>query len=545
MRKLCYLILALSLMLIWREPLRAGAGDNWPKIAFHTSDRCLACHNGLTTPQGKDVSIGFDWRASIMANSSRDPYWQASARRETIDHPESKAIVEDECSVCHMPIPRYEAKLQGHEGEIFAFLPFSQKASEKKTAEMSAAGEDGVTCSVCHQIGKQKLGAKDSFSGGFVVDSPQSKDDHPEYGPYVIQNGQALIMQSSTGGFRPTFGDHMADSALCGTCHTLYTTARGPAGKAIGQLPEQMPYLEWLHSDYAGKQSCQSCHMPEVQGPAPIAAVLGVDRLGVRQHVFVGGNFFMQRMLNNYRNELSVVALPQELTSAADGSVSFLQSQSARVSIENLSADSGKLNADVVVQNLTGHKLPTAYPSRRAWLHLVVRDRDGKAVFESGALNPDGSIQGNDNDADPHRFEPHFRRIDHGNEVQIYESIMGNVDGGVTTGLLDAVGYLKDNRLLPAGFKKESADHDIAVIGDAANDPDFTDAGDRVQYSVDLGTAQGPFHVEVELWYQPIGFRWAHNLAPYDAAEPKRFVQYYDSLAGSSAVILAHAEASR
>jgi hypothetical protein len=175
----------------------------------------------------------------------------------------------------------------------------------------------------------------------------------------------------------------------------------------------------------------------------------------------------------------------------------------------------------------------------------VVRDRDGKAVFESGALNPDGSIQGNDNDVDAHRFEPHFRRIDRSNEVQIYESIMGNVGGGVTTGLLDAVGYLKDNRLLPAGFKKESADHDIAVIGDAANDPDFTDAGDRVQYSVDLGTAQGPFHVEVELWYQPIGFRWAHNLAPYDAAEPKRFVQYYDSLAGSSAVILAHAEASR
>ena len=62
---------------------------------FQTSDRCLACHNGLTTPDGKDVSIGFDWRSSIMANSARDPYWQASVRREGIDHPESKAEVED------------------------------------------------------------------------------------------------------------------------------------------------------------------------------------------------------------------------------------------------------------------------------------------------------------------------------------------------------------------------------------------------------------------------------------------------------------------
>jgi hypothetical protein len=540
MRNVWYLVIAFSLVLMASEPLRGGDGDNSSQIAFHTADRCLACHNGLTTPQGKDVSIGFDWRASIMANSSRDPYWQASVRRETIDHPEVKADVEDECSVCHMPIPRYEAKLHGQKGEIFAFLPFDQK-----TGEMAELGEDGVTCSVCHQISNQKLGDKDSFNGGFVIDAPQSKDNHPEYGPYLIQPGQQLIMQSSTGGFRPTFATHIADSAVCGTCHTLYTAAHGAGGKVIGQLPEQMPYQEWLHSDYAGKQSCQSCHMPEVQSPAPIAAVLGVDRLGVRQHTFVGGNFFMQRMLNNYRHELSVAALPQELTSASDNTVAFLQSQAAQVSIENVNTDAGRLNADVVVKNLSGHKLPTAFPSRRAWLRFVVRDRNGKMVFESGTLNADGSIQGNDNDADPMRYEPHYRRIDRSDEVEIYEDIMGNSEGHVTTGLLDAVGYLKDDRLLPSGFDKASADHDIAVIGEAAGDPDFAANGDRVQYSVALEDAQGPFQVTVELWYQPIGFRWAHNLGSYKTTETNRVVQYYDSMASTSAVMLAHAEAAR
>src|ERR1700737_2116671 len=87
---------------------------------FQTSDRCVACHNGLTTPSGKDISIGFDWRASIMANSSRDPYWQARVRREDIDHPESSAKLEDGCADCHMPIARYQAKLQGRLGEVFA-----------------------------------------------------------------------------------------------------------------------------------------------------------------------------------------------------------------------------------------------------------------------------------------------------------------------------------------------------------------------------------------------------------------------------------------
>jgi len=174
----------------------------------------------------------------------------------------------------------------------------------------------------------------------------------------------------------------------------------------------------------------------------------------------------------------------------------------------------------------------------------VVRDRNGRAVFESGALNADGSIQGNDNDADPLRFEPYYREITRSDQVQIFEPVLKDQAGHVTTGLAAAVGYLKDSRLLPAGFDKQTADKDIAVVGDAMADPNFTEGGDVVRYSVSLGDAAGPFHVEAELWYQPIGFRWAHNLAPYDAAEPKRFVQYYDSLAGSSAVILAHAEAS-
>src|SRR5712672_3282137 len=87
---------------------KPNAGQNALKPRFQTSDRCLACHNGLTTPSGKDVSIGFDWRSSIMANSSRDPYWQASVRREGIDHPESRAAIEDGCADCHMPISRYQ-----------------------------------------------------------------------------------------------------------------------------------------------------------------------------------------------------------------------------------------------------------------------------------------------------------------------------------------------------------------------------------------------------------------------------------------------------
>jgi hypothetical protein len=537
--KACWsLTLALCLLTFgWAARAR---GQKQLQPEFHTSDRCLACHNGLKTPSGEDVSIGFAWRSSIMGNSARDPYWQASVRREDLDHPEAQAEIEDGCADCHMPIARYKAKLQGRTGEVFAHLPFD--ADPKK----NAAAEDGVSCSICHQIGKEKLGTRESFNGGFVVDPPKTKDDHAEYGPFAIQNGQAHIMQTSTGGFRPIeAAQHIRDSAMCATCHTLYTKSLASDGKQIGVFPEQVPYLEWLHSDYPRKSTCPSCHMPEVEGEAPIAAVLGEPRSGIRRHSFVGANFFMLRVLNSYRDDLSVRALPVELTYSAEKTAEFLQSQAARVTIRNVDVESGRLTLNVFVENLSGHKLPTAFPSRRAWLHVVIRDRDGKAVFKSGGLNPDGSIRGNDADADPSRFEPHYREINNSEEVQIYEPILRDQAGHVTTGLAAAVGYLKDNRLLPSGFRKETADKDIAVVGEAADDPNFTAAGDLVRYSVALGDASGPFHAEAELWYQPIGYRWAHNLEPYQVAETRRFVGYYQSMASGTAIVLAHAEATR
>jgi hypothetical protein len=459
-------------------------------------------------------------------------------RRESTDHPESQAAIEDECSICHMPIPRFEAKLEGRKGQVFSHLPFDQDNRE------NAKAEDGVTCSVCHQIANEKLGSPESFNGGFVVNAPPAKSEHPEYGPFSIDPGRQRIMRTSSGGFRPTDATHIRDSALCGTCHTLKTRALGPGGKEIGSLPEQMPYQEWLHSDYPNRSSCQSCHMPEIHGQVPITAVLGVPREGVHRHTFVAANFFMLRMLNLYRKDLSVAALPTEMTAASERTVAFLQSQSARLSIPSIDFGSGRLQVRVLVENLSGHKMPTAYPSRRAWLHVVVRDARDTKVFESGALNADGSIEGNDNDADPARFEPHYREITSSDEVQIYEPVLKDAAGHVTTGLLSAVGYLKDNRLLPSGFKKETAEPDIAVVGDAAEDPNFTDAGNLVQYSVSTGNAPGPFRVEAELWYQPIGFRWAHNLSPYDAPEPRRFVNYYDSMSSATAVVLARAAAA-
>ena len=516
--------------------VRPGGALHGPVLApvapfFRTGDRCVGCHSGVTSPAGEDVSIGYDWRASMMANSARDPYWQAAVRREVMDHPGEQEAIEDECSKCHMPMARATAASAGRPGRVFEHL-----AGEAAEPGETSLAMDGVSCSLCHQILADGLGQEASFSGGFRLDEETAPGERNVFGTFETDQGRLRVMHSATG-FRPTEATHVQDSELCATCHTLTTHAL--VGAPGARLPEQMPYLEWRASGFAGQRSCQSCHMPEVEAEVAVTSVLGQPRAGVSRHVFRGGNFFMLRMLNRYRGELGVTALPQELEAAASRTVEHLRSQTARVQVSELGVAAGRLTAEVAVTNLAGHKFPTAYPSRRAWLHLTVRDGAGGVVFESGAFRADGSVAGNDMDEDATRFEPHHEVVERPDQVQVYESVMFDAAGRPTTGLLSAVRFGKDNRLLPDAFDRALAGADAAVLGDAARDADFTGGSDRVRYQVDVAGRSGPFTVEAELWYQPIAWRWARNLAGYDAVETRRFVDWYGAMAASSAVVVA------
>lgn len=246
----------------------------------------------------------------------------------------------------------------------------------------------------------------------------------------------------------------------------------------------------------------------------------------------------MQRMLNRYRDELGVQALPQEMDAAVNRTIKHLQTKSAYISITNGEVVGNELIADVSIENLAGHKLPTAYPSRRVWIRFTVTDQDENVVFESGAVMPDGSIRGNDNDRDGSQYEQHYSEITEADQVQIYEAILADPQDNVTTGLLTAIRYIKDNRILPKGFDKSTADEDIAVKGSADNDNDFTGGTDQVRYRVKLQDVNGPFQVHAELYYQPIAYRWAQNLDSYEASETNKFVNYYNSMSEHSSVVL-------
>jgi hypothetical protein len=329
---------------------------------------------------------------------------------------------------------------------------------------------------------------------------------------------------------------------MCATCHTLYTPYVDAAGEIAGVFPEQMAYQEWQASTFGGSISCLGCHMPAAQGSVQLSTTGGPPRSPFYQHASVGGNAYMADILRTFGEELEVTASSAQFQHERELVEQQLQQRTASLALKQLTVGGSTLTVDVAVGVMTGHKFPTGFPARRAWIHLTVQDAGGQVIFESGAVNPDGSIVGNDNDADAATYEAHYLAIDSPDQVQIYESIMGDSEGKVTTILLKGASYLKDNRLLPAGFDKGAALADIAVHGAAMEDPDFAGGSDQIQYVLDLDDAEGPFTVTAELLYQSIGLRWADNLRRYKAPEPERFVRYYEQVPNRPVVVSTVAE---
>lgn len=423
-----------------------------------------------------------------------------------------------------MGMARYQAFVDGTNIEVLTpgFLDPGHYLHE--------AAMDGVSCTLCHQIQPNGLGTLDSFTGKYVIDTATVPPNRLIFGPYdqVLQNP----MQQSAG-FLPTLEDvsrpHLTDSAHCGSCHTLYTPALDKDGNLLNyEFPEQTTYLEWEHSGIS--QSCQDCHLPDAAGSVVISN--RPRRLAARtpfgQHHYVGGNSFMVNLLQANADILGVTADAAHFDATLSRTLTQLQQNTAELTV-NASRAGDTLSVTVDVKNLAGHKLPSGLPSRRCWLHVVVTDANNNLIFESGKPLADGRIEGNDaEDNDSATYEFHWEVITAPDQVQIYEPIMLTYEGEVTYTLLRAYSYVKDNRLLPAGFDKNSSPGDIAVFGMAVADGDFIGGSDQVTYLIETTGAKGRLTVTVELLYQTLSYPFVADLATTDTILVNNFMGLYN-----------------
>jgi hypothetical protein len=470
--------------------LRAGAGElaTFDTNRFSGAGNCAFCHDPFNPSRAgrpdEAAVLATDWRATMMANSFKDPLWRAVMEAEVTEHPALKSFIENKCLTCHAPMARHQAAVDGTNELSFADALRSPLAGE------------GVGCTLCHQIQPGNLGSPGSFTGGFQIGA-----NREIFGPY--DDVLTMPMQRHVN-YTPKLGRHTQDSSLCATCHTLFTPVLDEAGAVRGQFPEQVPFLEWRQSEFARRgRHCQDCHMEREDKPVKVSARPPwlEPRAPFWKHQFVGGNVFMLRMLSDDAGRLDANASPAQFEVMIEEAREQLR-RAAELEVSAL-RDEGTLTLRVKVQNLAGHKFPTGHPYRRAWLHVRVADAKRRLIFESGSTDKTGSIRGV-----PDGFTPHRDLITRPEEVQIYQSVMRDASGHATWSLLRGAAYLKDNRIPPRGFTATGPDAEaIAVRGGAETDANFnagSGGGDEVTYRITLASPPGRITAEVELLYQSI-----------------------------------------
>ena len=486
---------------------------------FLTPSVCKGCHGkdpmGIANVdlQGTDINLFDDWEASMMGLSAKDPLWLAKVSHESLVNPAHAEGLQNLCTSCHAPMGHYTAFYRGGQPYTLAQL------------QTDSLGLSGVGCLGCHAIGADGLGSM--FSGQIPYDT-----NHVAYGPFT--NPMQGPMQLYTN-ITPMYSPHVSEGRFCSPCHTLISHAVDLEGNLTGvDFVEQATFQEWVNSAFPEQgKTCQSCHMPQILDPVKIA--VGYTALPGRTpfnlHSFEGANSFMVKMIKDNKVELGVTVDDVNFDSSLAAISRQLRFNTLDVQFLQPELTGDSIFFKVRLKNKSGHKFPSGYPARRAFVEFVLTSQAGDTLFSSGVAQSDGNIL---NYSGP--GEPHHNIINQPNQVQVYEMIMGDVNGDITTVLERANISLKDNRIPPLGFSSEHANYDtVRVVGDALNDPDFNHSGtaegtgvDIVHYHVPFSSLTTSINVSVKVHYQSVPPSWLIEMRMFDSPEIQTFLNLYD-----------------
>lgn len=477
---------------------------------FSSSGVCVLCHStsdfALRDSEGNDVSPITRWRSTMLANSAKDPFWKAKVRHEGLENPSHKEALENVCTRCHAPM-----------GMVNAFLNVSgyYTLNDLKKDEL---GKDGVSCTVCHQINDF---SSPLFSGNFGINAAKEI-----YGPY--QSPLTAQMVANTG-YTPVYSEKINESRLCGSCHSLFTNSVDEHGEPTGEtFTEQALYHEWENSNY-GKQniSCQSCHFPRLNESIQISSrpgfAPGREPFGI--HDLTGGNVFMLNLLKENHEELQLHSGEEFLAETINRTKKLLTESTIDLSIEEIRRENDSVYVLILLKNKAGHKFPTGFPSRRAYLECLVTS-NSDTLFHSSKKGSSALAN-----SDDEYFEPHYEIINNENQVQIYEFVMGDTEGEVTTVLEKAYIPLKDNRIVPEGFSSSHINYDtVKVVRKAVTDSDyFSGVGmESIIYAFPTSKVRNAAEVKVSLHYETAPESWLHEMFEY--AEMDEDIQRFKSM---------------
>lgn len=434
-----------------------------------------------------------------------------------------------------------------------------------------ALARDGVSCAACHHIVEDKTPKgvpplehflEHSITGQFEV----GKADEM-LGPFEDKLIVTDPMNNALG-VKPKQDPYVKSARMCGSCHTINLPVVDQ--KPIGHNLEQLTYLEWLNSGFQNEfgknpkaQTCQDCHMrtsyrnaagtlevakvqqpmatiqddqyPAVEHRAPGDKVnVRFRDTGFARHQLQGLNLPLLEMFSQFMNDSKsgeknfpynevlgvrqndfMLTVNADLPNAIDAFVEQAQNTTANVEIFPVSFTNGRLVANVVVTNKTGHRLPSGVGFRRAFVEFqVVEKSTGKTLWASGRTNELGIIVDENGKPLPSEFfepraapepgetrqayQPHYydamaHAITRQDQVQIFEELILDADGNFTTSFIRRDTLVKDNRLLPAGWTAEGPDPSLSGEFLKATHPHGT--GDDPHYQDGSGTSVVTYHV--------------------------------------------------
>jgi hypothetical protein len=495
-------------------------GPIGPGEYFLPSSRCGGCHGKDSLGWANvnedlvDVNLYDRWSASMMGMSARDPFWRAKVSQEKLVNPAHGLDLEDKCTSCHAPMGHYNAHFNG--------------ASHYTIADFDndSLGIDGVSCAGCHTIGEAGLGT--TFSGEILFDTTRKI-----YGPFV---GPMVGPMQLYTGYTPVYSPHISDSKLCASCHTLITNTADLNGNLTGgKYVEQATYHEYKNSIYSqNNTSCQNCHMARISDPIMIAnGYLSLTpRTPFNQHSFAGANSFMLKLMKANKNALGLDLPDYKFDTTLIATDRMLKEKSVDLTLhfDSVANDSAYFRVKLV--NKAGHKFPSGYPSRRAVLQFVIKDSSNDTIFKSGIFHSDFSVAG-----EQPAFEPHHNIINQSGVSQIYEIVMGDVNGNYTSVLERGAFSLKDNRLTPTGFSTQHPSYDtVQISADALADPDFNKISgiegsgtDEVHFHVPVAGINGSINATAKIIYQTLPPKFVQEMFSLSSAPIDDFKNMFNA----------------
>jgi tetratricopeptide (TPR) repeat protein len=335
---------------------------------FPNAEYCGHCHEEAYQ----------QWRQSLHSNAFRTPFYRTSVniliRTKGIEFSRH-------CDSCHNPV-----------GVVTGALTAGSPADR-------SFDRDGLTCTVCHAI--QRLNST-LGNGSYVMGVPSALvDENGRSIPGKVPDREILAHLDRHS--KAVMRDLLHQSEFCSACHKANLP---PLLNGYKWIRAFTAYDEWQNSKFSHRNpltfytadftTCQGCHMKR----APITLKdYGAKNGTLVSHRWLAGNtavpfyYGLDEQLDktidflkagNYLN-VDIFALKiagQDSLIAPLGRVPFTLKASDVV------------EADVVVQNKNiGHSLiPEVRDLYEAWVQFTVKDAAGATIYESGSLQPDGSL---------------------------------------------------------------------------------------------------------------------------------------------------------